>query len=96
MRNQTIMTKSEIKNFADEMGVSVTDLMSFAQSVANSIEQDKAVDAFINASDEDSTKMTQAYAAHAVKKSDQFTTKYLTNPEARSTFQTKVFNDLKA
>lgn len=88
------MKPEDIKALADSMGVSVADLMCMAQSVANSIEQDGAVDALSQASDEDSTKMVQAYAVHAVKKIDQFTTTYLTNPEAREMFQARVYNDL--
>lgn len=88
------MNPEEIKALAESMNVSVADLMCMAKSVANSIEQDGAVDALSQASDEDSTKMIQAYAVHAVKKVDQFTTTYMTNPEARETFQARVYNDL--
>lgn len=90
------MKQEENKALADSMNVSVADVMGMAQSVANSIEQDGAVDALSKASNEDSTKMIQAYVVHAVKKVDRFTTTYLTNPEARETFQKRVYNDLMA
>lgn len=81
---------NEIKLLAESMGVSVADLMCFAESVAVGINQDGAKDAFLSMTDSDKTETSIAYAAHAVRKMDQFTTTYMTNPEARELFQANV------
>ncbi len=74
------------KQLAEETGMSEADIMCMAQSVANSIKQDKAEDAFVNAPAQQQAEMTEAYAAHAQRKFDQFYTRYLTNAEARKAF----------
>ena len=78
------------QTLANEMNVSLADLMCLAGSVANSIKQDDV------ALDQVSTEVVTAYIPHAVKKFDTFATKYLTNPDARETFQRKVLSEVIA
>ena len=85
-----------ITQLAQSMNVSETDLMCLAQSVANSIEQDKAANAFVNMSEEDQVKMTETYVVYANNKMQEFVTIYQLNNSARSAFQQKIFEDLKA
>ena len=82
------------QNLADQMGVSLNDLMSFAQSIANSIEQHGADGHFIELSEPDQIKITEAYAVHAVKKMNKFVGIYTTNPEARDAFITNIYGQL--
>ena len=84
-----------ITQLAQSMNVSETDLMCLAQSVANSIEQDKAAKSFVNMSEEDRVKMTEAYVVYANKKMQEFVTIYQLNTAARSSFSHKIFADLK-
>jgi hypothetical protein len=84
------MNEQEIKALAESMGVSVADFMCLAQSVANSIQQDKASAAFMALPADDREDMAASYVVHAVKKIDQFTSTYLTNAEARRAFQSNV------
>jgi hypothetical protein len=80
------MNEQQIKELAESMNVSVAYLMCLAQSVANDIKKDKAEQAMI----EMPIETTQAYASHAVRKMNQFTSTYLTNSEARNVFQQNV------
>jgi 2-polyprenyl-6-methoxyphenol hydroxylase-like FAD-dependent oxidoreductase len=73
---------------AQSMNVSVSDVMALAQSVANSIELDNVKP------DQVSTELVEAYVPHAVKKFNSFHSTYLTNPEARLTFQSNILADL--
>ncbi|MFZ2172348.1 MAG: hypothetical protein WAW61_22270 [Methylococcaceae bacterium] len=84
------MNEQIIKELADSMNVSVTDLMCLAKSVAISIKQDKAEQAMI----EMPIETTRAYVAHAVRKMNQFTSTYLTNGEARNLFNQNVLQIL--
>ena len=73
------------------MKVSEADVRCLAMSVVNSMQEDKAVDQFLNGTEEFRTKMINAYIDHACKKMDQFVTKYFSNPEAREAFIKSVF-----
>ena len=83
---ERIMNEQQIKELAESMNVSVADLMCLAQSVANDIKKDKSEQALI----EMPIDTAQAYASHAVRKMNQFTSTYLTNSEARNVFQQNV------
>lgn len=78
------------QDLAKSMNVSVTDVMALAQSVANSMIKDGLSAEHAN------TDTVTAYIPHAVKKFEQFQSKYLTNPEARTAFCVSTFNDIKA
>ncbi len=90
MENQTL------KKLSKEMKISTRDILSFARSVVNSIVQDKVVSQYINGSDAIKMNFLMAYIDHDAKKMRSFTTKYLTNSEARECFQSHVFNLIKA
>jgi|GEM_PF-1990709 len=85
----------QIQQLAAQMGVSSTDVLSFAQSIALSIEQDKVTDALFATNADDQTEILQAYAVHTAKKSQQFVTTYMTNPEARRAFQLRALHLLQ-
>lgn len=84
------MNEQQIKELADSMNVSVTDLMCLAQSVVIGINQDGAKDSFLAMNDSDKVETTSAYVAHSVRKMNQFVSTYLTNPEARELVHTNV------
>jgi hypothetical protein len=86
------MNEQQIKELSESMNVSVADLMCMAKSVANSIEQDKAKDAFIAMNEDVRVETTLAYSQHAVRKINKFTSTYLTNKEAKEAFQQSVLN----
>ncbi len=90
------MTNNQAADLAKSMNVSEADLMCFARSVANSIEQDKAADGFVACTEQEQVEIAQAYAAHAVKKVESFTAAYLTNPEAKKAFQDSIHASLVA
>lgn len=81
-----------IKELAKSMNVSELDLMCLAKSVVNSLIEDGAAKAFINADEKDKIKMIEAYVVHAVKKFESFHTTLLTNPEARKVFMNKILS----
>lgn len=86
------MTSENIKKLANEMNVSVTDLMCFAKGIVNSMKKDKVEKVYVNSSEEDQAKLLQAYAINEVKKFDKFVTIYHSNPEARDCFIEKVLS----
>lgn len=74
------------QQLANEMGVSITDLMCLAKSVANSLEQDKVgVEQMEKMSENDKVDLVEAYVCHANRKFKQFHTAYLTNNNVRQT-----------
>lgn len=85
-----------VSELAKSMNVTESDVLTLAQSVVNSLVQDKAQQEFINASEEQGMEITEAYLIHANKKMQQFTTKYNTNPEAREIFIENIFYLLKS
>lgn len=87
------MKKSEIEKLAKSMNISEADLMCLAQSVADDILKDGVTSDQIEKAG--ATETIQAYTTHAIKKHDRFTTTYLTNPEARTTFQHRIYSDIK-
>ena len=68
-----------IKELAAGIGIHASDLLCMAQSIANSIQQDKAADAYIAADQETQIEFVQAYADVAKRKFAQFQTAYLTS-----------------
>lgn len=86
--------QQQAQELAQAMGVSAHDVLAMAQSMANSIKQDKAADAFLAAGDDDRRAFTEAYASHAVKKLESFHSVYMSRPEAREVFQRKVLEGL--
>jgi hypothetical protein len=83
-------TQNTINELAKEMNVTSSDVLCLAQSVANSLQEDKAVETFLAADIETRREMVEAYVIHAVKKFEKFQNKYLTNPEARRAFCLKI------
>lgn len=81
-----------ISQLAKSMGTTESDLMCLAQSVANSLVSDGAVETFLNVDEGTRIEMAEAYVLHAVKKFESFHSTFLTNPEARKTFMLAVFN----
>jgi hypothetical protein len=88
------MNEQQIKELAESMNVSVTDLMCLANSVVNSIVKDGAKEAFLSMDETDRVEMSSAYIPVAVRKMNQFTSTYLTNPEARKVFKQNVLEVL--
>mgnify|MGYP003661555685 CR=1 FL=1 len=87
---------SDIESLAYKMDVEPREVEMFAQSICNSIQQDKADSFFTNeASENEQKEMTVAYAQHAVKKLQEFQTSYMTNKNMRSLFNDMVFAQLK-
>jgi hypothetical protein len=87
---------SAVEVLAEEMGVEAVEVKAFAESIANSIKQDK-VDLFFvnNASEEEKKEITIAYAQHAVRKIQEFHTAYMTNDGVRGLFRDMVYSGLK-
>lgn len=86
------MQSQMIKELAEQMGVSVSDVECFARSIANSIQKDRAAEAFVSNFDDDMRcEMVQAYAAHAVRKINEFHTSYITNPDVNHLFNDMVY-----
>lgn len=61
-------TMELVKNLAKEMGVSESDVLCLARSVASSIEKDRSSQGFIDASNEIQCEMVHVYAEHSSKK----------------------------
>lgn len=80
----------KIKELAELMGVSPTDVKCLAESVCNSLELDGTAEAFVTSDSEARKSLTEAYVVHAVKKYNSFQNKYMTNPEARDAFNQSV------
>lgn len=80
------MYSQEILKLAQSMNVSPSDVLMFAQSIANSIQKDKAQKALA----EMPIETIQAYAIDTNKKFISFQSAYMTNPQARKNFQQSV------
>jgi len=80
-----------VNKIAKEMGIDPIDVKCFATSIINGMKKDGVVETFISGTEATKLDLLMAYADDACKKMDQFTTKYLTNPEARATFIKSVF-----
>lgn len=80
------------QTLAEYMGVSEADILCLARSVINSMAQDKALSTFVEADADQQRQILEAHIAHAVKKFEQFQTRYMTNPAAREAFIMAVYN----
>lgn len=80
------LNTKEILDLAESMNVSPADVLMFAQSIANSIQKDKAEKAL----EAMPVETVQAYAIDANKKFQSFQTAYMTNQQARQNFQQSV------
>ena len=83
-------TQQMIEDLAAQMGVSAADVRCLAQSVANSIEQDKAAGAYVAMDEEMQAEFALAYVPHAVRKFEQFRVAYQTR--GRSVFSAHVIS----
>lgn len=79
-----------IKELSEIMSVSEADLKCLAQSVVNSISKDGLAEQFLSMKNEDQAEVAKAYVVDANKKMQSFHTTYLTNPNARESFQHSV------
>lgn len=77
------MYSQDILDLAQSMSVSPADVLMFAQSVANSMQQDK-----VHESKDVETVLV--YAQHAVRKHRDFSNRYFSNPNAAKAFQMSV------
>lgn len=89
------MKNELVKQLASEMGVSESDVLGFARSIANSIEKDKASEFFVNSSEQNQCDMVSAYATYEVRKIDDFYTSYITNSEVSDLFNDMVYAAVK-
>lgn len=85
---------NKIKELANDMNVSVNDVMCLAKSIVNSIVKDGVGNVFLTCSDDERVKLFEAYLIHAVKKFESFHTTVLTNPEGKEIFTRKVLSIL--
>jgi hypothetical protein len=90
------MNMQLVKELAESMGVSVADVLSLAQSVANSIEQDKVAPAFLFAGADVQAKVAEAYVPVAVKKFERFVMTMQINKAANTAFKSHVYQSLAA
>ena len=79
-----------IGKIAKEMNVSPTDVVCFAQSVANSMLDDKLTQEHAK-----NVGLVTAYAGHAIRKFQQFQLKVLTNPDAKKALMQKIYTDVR-
>jgi hypothetical protein len=84
--------KNLIAELAKSMGVSESDVLCLAQSVANSLKKDGVDKIESELSDADKTAVTIAYVPHAVKKFESFVSVSKTNQAARATLEKTVLN----
>ena len=82
-------------DLALSMNVSPADVVMLAQSINNSIEQDKATQAFIDSSEDERADFTSAYLKVAVRKFESFQSKYQTDSNAAKTFNLTVLELLR-
>ncbi len=80
------------KQLASSMGVSEADVMCLANSVANSLEQDDAANAFLALDESTRTKLAVAYVPHAVRKIEQLANKYHASREGREALRHRVLD----
>ena len=86
--------EAQMEILATQMGVDKSDVKMLVESVINSLKEDKADHAFINASEEVKADLMQAYVVHAVKKFQSFVTIYLT--KGREEFNNTVYALVKS
>lgn len=84
------MNEQEIKELAESMGVSVSDFMCLARSVAQSMITEKVSDIYLATTEENQTMLAEGYVVHAVKKFEQFAMTVQTNPAAKQAFSTRI------
>ena len=84
--------EAQMETLAAQMGVDTSDVKMLVESVISSLKEDKAGQAFIDASEEMKTDLMQAYVANAVKKFQSFVTIYLT--KGREEFNNTVYAKL--
>lgn len=82
---------SQIQKLAKEMNVSPADVVCFAQSVANSMLNDKLTQEHAK-----KVGLVTAYASHAIRKFQQFQLKVLTNPDAKKALMQKIYTDVRS
>ena len=82
----------QVENLSSQMGINKADVLAFAQSIANSLNNDGiSAEKF----QQHANDLMPAYAAFAVKKQRAFFETYQTNDQARAAFQMKVLGDIK-
>lgn len=85
------MSNELIAELAKEMGVSSADVECLARSMANSIMKDRAAEMFIASGEDMQVEVVQAYAAHEVRKINEFHTAYMTRQDVRGLFNDMVY-----
>lgn len=80
------------QQLAQDLGVSLTDFMCFAQSVADSIEKDGMTKIFAESSAEERTDIAKLYAEEANKKFQQFVLTYFKKNGAKEAFINSLTN----
>ena len=84
-----------IKTLAKQMGVTTKDVESLLNMVANSIEQDGALDTMKLMTEAERVDFVNAYIQAEVKKFSEFCMTFLTNTEKRSAFDLYLLNQLR-
>lgn len=82
----------KIQNLADQMGVSFDDVKHFAESIADSMVQDKVTPEMVKNDDD----VALAYAHDQVRKTKAFTELYFTNDAAQYSINSAVYDGLKS
>lgn len=85
------MSNELIAELAKEMGVSSADVECLARSMANSIMKDRAAEMFLASGEDMQVEVVQAYAAHEVRKINEFHTAYMTRQDVRGLFNDMVY-----
>lgn len=81
---------SDLQTMAQKFGVSERDLNSFAQSVIESMKKDGIIEAFKSMDEKTRTEVAAAYGINAVRKMQQFTNTYFSDPRAAAGFRATV------
>lgn len=84
-----------IKALAKQMGVTPRDIESLLDMVANSIEQDGALDTMKLMTETERVEFVNAYIQAEVKKFSEFCVTLLTNTEKRSAFDLYSLKQLR-
>lgn len=79
-----------IKQMAKKFNVSESALMGFAVSVIESMKKDSVQDAFLLMDEAERVELVEAYSMTAIKKMQQFTNTYFSNPAAAENFRAAV------
>lgn len=84
--------KVELEKLAKEMNVTVKDLFYFSQSLINSLQEDRMVEAYLNSSSNERAELIEAYIPGIIKKWEGFQTTYDCNPKAREELIKTVYS----